>query len=645
MSKNRGKPAAPVTLRDAGLATALKSGVAIAEFSPNGRIVTANQDFLDIVGYTLDEIAGNHHRMLVDRVYARSSEYADFWTGLAAGRRRIGEFKQLRKDGTPAFLKASYMPVHTAQGQVKRVVMAAWDVTQDQVRALDAAGQIQAISRSQAIAEFSMDGTVLTANRNFLDLMGYSLDEIRGKHHSIFVDGEYRNSAAYREFWDSLQRGDYQQAEFKRIGKGGRELWIQGSYNPILDVDDRPVKVVKYATDVTEQKRRNVNFESQIEAINNTQAVVGFNLDGEILDANQIFLDVMGYTSDEVRGRHHRMFVDPDYARSAEYTDFWRMLNDGRTQTGQFIRIAKDGTKRWLQASYTPIRDIDGHLTKVVKYATDLTVERRQRDEILEDLISTLSSSSEQILGISGALTNHARNTSESATTAAGRTEEVASAMQTVAGSAEELTTTVREISRQTADGSSKATHAKNESDKAKEMIEQLSESSNAIGKIIKTISSIAQQTNLLALNATIEAARAGEAGKGFAVVANEVKELAKQTATATDDITNRVEAIQAASETAVGSIKTISEVIDGLNEISMAIATAIEEQAGTTNELARIVADSATAVRGVSENITEVNDMAVQTLSAGQETEASAKGLGEVATKLGDTLARLKQV
>lgn len=648
MSKKKDRHADAAIARDAGLAVALRSALAVAEFSPKGRLISANQEFLDLLGYALDEIAGGPHRILVDSDSARSPEYADFWTGLGSGSPRAGEFKCLRKDGAPVFMKAAYLPVRSADGRVERVFAAAWDFTPEKLRAIDAEGQMQAIGRSQATIEFGLDGTVLTANRNFLELMGYSLEEIVGKHHSIFVDSEYGRSQAYQDFWESLKSGIFQQAEFKRIGKDGREVWIQASYTPILDADDRPFKVVKYATDITDQKRRNLNFQSQIEAITTTQAVVEFDLDGEILTANSVFLSAMGYSLEEVRGRHHRMFVAPEEAQSAEYAELWRALRSGHAQTGQYIRLAKDGTRRWLQASYTPIPDLDGGFHKVVKYATDLTAERKLRDTMLDDLaqpIAALASSSEQLLGISGALTDHARNTSESATIAAGRTEEVASAMQTVAGSAEELTITVREISRQTADGSAKATHAKDESDKANQMIEQLNDSSNAIGKIIKTISSIAQQTNLLALNATIEAARAGEAGKGFAVVANEVKELAKQTSMATDDITNRVEAIQAASDTAVGSIKAISEVIDGLSEISLAIATAVEEQAGTTNELARIVADSATAVYGVSENITDVNGMAVQTLAAGRDTEASAKGLGELASKLGDTIARLKQM
>ncbi len=390
------------------------------------------------------------------------------------------------------------------------------------------------------------------------------------------------------------------------------------------------------------------DFEAQIEAINSTQAVVAFTLDGEILDANRIFLSAMGYILDEVRGRHHRMFVDGKVAQGSEYAQFWAQLKDGRTQQGQFLCLAKDGTERWLQATYTPIRDRAGNPQKVICYATDLSAHRRLRDGLLDELaqpIPGLLTASEQLLEISAALTNHAQNTSEAAMVAAGRTEEVSSAMETVAGSAEELTATVREISRQTAAGSDKAMQAKSESGKANQMMQQLNDTSAAIGKIIKTISSIAQQTNLLALNATIEAARAGEAGKGFAVVANEVKELAKQTAVATDDITSRVEAIQSASEIAVGSIQTISEMVEGLNQISASIASAVEQQAGTTSDLARIVAESATAVRGVSENITSVNAMAGQTLTSGIETEASAKGLGEVANKLDDMLERLKQI
>ena len=189
--------------------------------------------------------------------------------------------------------------------------------------ARDALAQSAAISRSQAVIEFKMDGTIITANQNFLDAMGYRLDEIQGKHHQMFAPPDLRGSDAYKAFWASLNRGEFQAAEYKRIGKGGREVWIQASYNPILDGAGRPVKVIKFATDITEKKIRNMEDAGKISAIGRAQAVIEFNLDGTIITANENFLTTVGYRLEEIRGKHHSMFVAPSERDSAAYREFW----------------------------------------------------------------------------------------------------------------------------------------------------------------------------------------------------------------------------------------------------------------------------------------------------------------------------------
>ena len=245
------------------------------------------------------------------------------------------------------------------------------------------AGIVDAIGRSNAICEFELDGTIVTANENFLALMGYDLDEIVGKHHRMFADPEYAAGAEYGEFWAALGRGDYMAAEYKRIGKGGRTVWIQASYNPIFDGDGKPCKVVKFATDITEESSRNANFAGQIAAINKSQAVSEFELDGTIVTANEIFLAVMGYDLDEIVGKHHRMFADPEYAASAEYEEFWAALGRGEYQAAEYKRIGKGGRTVWIQASYNPIFDGDGKPFKVVKFATDIT-ERNEADALID---------------------------------------------------------------------------------------------------------------------------------------------------------------------------------------------------------------------------------------------------------------------
>ncbi|MBN8531640.1 MAG: PAS domain S-box protein [Alphaproteobacteria bacterium] len=233
--------------------------------------------------------------------------------------------------------------------------------------------KLQALDKSQAVIEFAMDGTILEANQNFLNAMGYTLEEIKGKHHSMFVDPAYKTSPEYQQFWAGLNRGEYQAAEYKRIGKDGKEIWIQASYNPILGSSGKPERVVKYATDITKQKIQNADYAAQIDAINKSQAVIQFNLDGTIIDANTNFLGTLGYSLDEIKGKHHAIFVDPAFRESAEYRQFWENLARGQYQAGEYKRFGKGGKEIWIQASYNPIFDLNGKVKKVVKYATDIT--------------------------------------------------------------------------------------------------------------------------------------------------------------------------------------------------------------------------------------------------------------------------------
>ena len=236
-------------------------------------------------------------------------------------------------------------------------------------------GQVAAMNRSQAVIEFDLAGQVLHANANFLNTLGYSLDEVRGRHHGMFVDEAYRTSADYRAFWERLARGEYDAGQYKRIGKGGREVWIQASYNPVLDEEGRPFRVVKYATDITQQKLAAADAQGQLAAIDKAQAVIEFDLTGRIMHANANFLNGLGYTLAEVQGQHHSLFVEPAYRQSAEYRAFWEKLARGEYDAGQYRRIGKGGREVWIEASYNPILDLNGKPFKVVKYATDVTAQ------------------------------------------------------------------------------------------------------------------------------------------------------------------------------------------------------------------------------------------------------------------------------
>jgi methyl-accepting chemotaxis protein len=252
--------------------------------------------------------------------------------------------------------------------------------------AADLKGKVDAILRSQAVIEFDLKGTILTANDNFLAALGYTLAEIKGQHHSMFATPEYRSSPEYRAFWDKLGRGEFDTGQYKRIAKGGREIWIQASYNPVFDASGKPVKIVKFATDITAAKVSEADMTGRLTAIDRAQAAIEFTLDGRILHANDNFLSALGYTLGEIKGQHHSMFVEPAYRSSVEYRMFWDKLGRGEFDAGQYKRVAKGGREIWIQATYNPIFDPEGKAYKVVKYATDVT-EQVKAAQMLRDAV------------------------------------------------------------------------------------------------------------------------------------------------------------------------------------------------------------------------------------------------------------------
>jgi len=626
-----------------GQITAIHKAQAVIEFNLDGTILTANENFLLTLGYTLDEIKGKHHGMFVDEEYRRSPEYKEFWAKLNRGEYQAGEYKRIGKGGREVWIQGSYNPIFDANGKPFKVVKYATDVTQQKLANADYQGQIAAIRKAQAVIEFKMDGTVADANDNFLKTLGYNLDEIKGRHHSMFVDEEYRRSADYKEFWAKLNRGEYQAAEYKRIGKGGREVWIQASYNPIFDLNGKPFKVVKYATDVTQEKLTNADYQGQIAAIRKAQAVIEFKMDGTIVDANNNFLKTLGYSLDEIKGKHHSMFVDEEYRRSAEYREFWAKLNRGEYQAAEYRRVGKGGREVWIQGSYNPILDLNGKPFKVVKYATDVT-QRVKTAQDVDRISQGLASASEELTATSQQMSANAEETSAQANVVASGAEQVNKNLQTVATGSEEMSASIKEIAKNAHESAKVATAAVKVAEETSQIVGKLGDSSTEIGQVIKVITSIAQQTNLLALNATIEAARAGEAGKGFAVVANEVKELAKQTAKATEDISQKIEAIQGDTKNAVGAIGQISDVIKQVNDISNTIATAVEEQNATTNEMARNVSEAARGSSEISTNIAGVAEAAKSATNGAADSLKAAQSLTKMSNELRELVQKLNQ-
>ncbi|NEO87843.1 MAG: PAS domain S-box protein [Spirulina sp. SIO3F2] len=364
---------------------ALNKVQAIIEFQLDGTVITANENFLNTFGYRLDEIVGQHHQIFCEPSYVKSVEYQDFWEKLRRGEYHTGEFKRLSKDGEKVWIQASYSPILDTDGNPIKIVKLASDITEDKVKNAEFEGKILAIAKSQAMIEFDLEGIILNANGNFLNAFGYHLDEIVGQHHRIFCDPSYAESIEYQKFWEKLGRGEYHAGEFKRFSKDGNKVWIQASYNPILDADGHPIKIVKLASDITSAKVKNADFEGKMSAISKSQAMIEFDLEGIVLNANENFLQVFGYKLEDVVGQHHRIFCDPNYTASEKYKQFWQKLTRGEYESGEVQRFNKVGEEIWLQASYNPIFDEEGKLTKVVKFASDITAEvERKRLSILE---------------------------------------------------------------------------------------------------------------------------------------------------------------------------------------------------------------------------------------------------------------------
>jgi methyl-accepting chemotaxis protein len=659
-----------------GIIAAIQRTQAVIEFDLSGQVLWANDNFLQLMGYTLAEIKGRHHQSFLDEAEAQSPAYRAFWRKLVNGECDAGEYQRIGKGGRRVWILASYNPILDLEGQPVKVVkfcsditatkqqslettarmaavsanngvleldaaghilaineclhralgyrredlvgkpesflmfdgddqkpehLALWetlrrgesarleqrrrgtaerelwfhaalspvmgldgtlakvvvvlqDETATRLARLDADGKLAAINRAQAVIEFDMGGRVLCANDNFLKLVDLRLEDIQGRHHRMFVDKQHAASAEYQAFWERLARGDFESGEYKRIGSNGREVWIQATYNPIFDARGNPVKVVKFASEITQAKLRNSEFAAKVDAIDLGQAVIEFDLDGNIVTANRNFLAAMGYTLREIKGQHHSLFCTPAYTQGNEYRDFWLKLGEGQFISGRFERVGKYGREVWIQATYNPIRDLNGQVTKVVKYAHDIT-----KEVLLEKRISVKSSemsgSVSELVGSIGAI---ARNSGVAA-----------------------------EMAEQSMSAARAGHEAVRQSISA---IDQIQASSSQMLEIVRVIGDIAGQTNLLAFNAAIEAARAGANGVGFAVVAGEVRKLAERSSAAAHEIAKLIDAsvlqVGQGASVSQAAARSFEGILDSVGRTSTSVA-AIAEAAGSQTTVA----------------------------------------------------------
>jgi methyl-accepting chemotaxis protein len=612
------------------LVTAINRSQALIEFSPDGTVLTANSNFLKAMGYDLKDIQGKPHRMFCEPAFVESPAYTALWDKLRRGEFDTGEYKRLGKDGREVWILASYNPVLAHDGRVTKVIKIATDITESKA---ELKARTDVMNLTSIVSEANLRGDIMNLNDKFIEVSKYSREELIGKPHNTTRHPDMPKEV-FKEMWATIGRGNIFRGIVKNRAKDGTPYYVDAVIVPIMGTNGKPKKYLGVRYDITEAEVERQNMRAVIRAIDASFAYIEFDTSGKVLAYNKNFQTEMEYGADEAVGKHHESFCDPEYTRSSEYAQFWPDLKSGKSKSGTFKRRTRSGKTVWLQAVYSPVTDEVGRVIKVIKIAMNVT-EQQNMIVSIQETAATLSSASAELTATAMEMSRTAEQTSQESQTTAVAAEEVAAGVQTVAASIEEMVASSKEIGRSTSESAQMAKTTLQKAQESNLIVTKLGVSSREIGEVIKVISSIAQQTNLLALNATIEAARAGEAGRGFAVVANEVKELAKQTAKATNDITNKIGAIQSDTQGAVGAIGEISLAVDKLNSLSGVIAAAVEEQNATTTEISRVVVESKKGVESIAATIKNVSDAANASNTSSNETLTASKELAKLAERL----------
>jgi len=658
----------------AGQIAAIRRSQAVIELAPDGKILWANENYLKVFGYTLDEVRGQHHRIFVPPAARDGAEYRAFWEKLARGEPQSGRQRRFHKEGRVVWIRASYNPIADGAGKLVKVVALAQDITETIRKSTEYEGELKAVSNAQAVIEFAPDGTILTANENFLKAVGYALEELRGKHHGVLLDPAQRETAEFRAFWQQLSRGEGAAGQYRRVGKDGREVWLQSTYNPIRDMDDQTFKVVEYSTDITERVRQNAMnaaFKGALDNLSANVMVVDTSLN--IIYLNHAMREMMSAVQEDFR-RDLPQF-DASRLLGANIDSFHRNpahqrnLLAGLDKT--FSSLITIGGRK-LRISANPMVDAGGKRLGTVLEWADRTVElgieaeikmlvqsatsgdlRQRMDlggksgvfaEIGKGINQLTENMSEVVSIVQAAATEVSRGAveiSQGNADLSQRTEEQAASLEETASSMEQMTSTVKQNADNASQASQLATAARDQADKGGSVVGQavramteINEASKKIVDIIGVIDEIAFQTNLLALNAAVEAARAGEQGRGFAVVASEVRNLAGRSATAAKEIKGLI-------QDSVRKVEEGSQLVTQSGQTLDHIVTAVKKVSDIVGEIAGASREQSAGIEQVNKAVVQLDEMTQQNAALVEQASAASQSMADQAKALSQMMER----